>query len=96
MMIFCSREEGIRDKIITRTLISRIDQRSNIFLWTLTLEILAHPFPIGGYKKVTCENWRKSLNYRRRKKDSQGLCFVGKIDFKDFLKNLLLKNPAMF
>lgn len=58
------------------------------FLWTLTREDLAHVlFPIGNMNK---EDVRKEAEtralYTARKKDSQGLCFVGTIDVKDFLK----------
>lgn len=58
------------------------------FLWTLTQEQIKHLlFPIGHLKKsdvrVIAE---KAGLYTAPKKDSQGLCFVGTISFKDLLK----------
>lgn len=59
------------------------------FLWTLTQEQLKHClFPIGGYlKSEVREIARKAGLPVADKKDSQGLCFVGKIDFEEFLKS---------
>mgnify|MGYP001601660727 FL=1 len=66
------------------------------FLWTLTLEILAHTlFPIGGYKKSDVRKLAKKFKLpTAEKKDSQGLCFVGKIDFKDFLKEFIIEKSG--
>lgn len=61
------------------------------FLWTLNKDDLEHVlFPIGGMNKdaVRKEAERRGL-YTYAKKDSQGLCFVGTIDVKDFLKQEL-------
>ena len=58
------------------------------FLWTLTQHDLEHIlFPIGHMKKddVRKESDKRNL-YTSAKKDSQGLCFVGSIDMKTFLK----------
>ncbi len=59
------------------------------FLWTLTQEKLQHAFfPIGDYaKKDVRALARKFKLPTAEKKDSQGLCFVGQLDMKDFLKN---------
>ncbi len=61
------------------------------FLWNLKTEQLPKIlFPIGKYTKP--EVRRLAIKFKlptANKKDSQGLCFVGKIDFKDFLKNEL-------
>ncbi|MDP3953864.1 MAG: tRNA 2-thiouridine(34) synthase MnmA [bacterium] len=58
------------------------------FLWTLTQEQLRYSlFPIGGHTKSEVRKLAKKFglpNYD--KKDSQGICFVGKMDVKDFLK----------
>ncbi len=66
------------------------------FLWTLTPEILTHTlFPIGGYEKSEVRKLAKKFNLpTAEKKDSQGLCFVGKIDFKDFLKEFINEVPG--
>ncbi len=59
------------------------------FLWTLTEEQLKHIiFPIGGMEK---KDVRKKADeaklFTSEKKDSQGLCFIGTIDVKEFLKS---------
>lgn len=47
-------------------------------------------FPVGGYTKPQVR--KKAVKYKlptALKKDSQGLCFVGEVDMKDFLKNFI-------
>lgn len=61
------------------------------FLWTLGQSQLAHVlFPIGHLEKkdvrIIAE---KAKLYTAPKRDSQGLCFVGTISFKDLLKQEL-------
>ncbi len=57
------------------------------FLWGIEKDKLAHIlFPVGGMQKTEVrEKAAKANLFTAKKKDSQGLCFVGKIDFKDFL-----------
>ena len=57
------------------------------FLWTLTQEQLKHClFPIGDYTKPEIRKLAKKFNLSNyAKKDSQGVCFVGQLDFKKFL-----------
>ena len=57
------------------------------FLWTLSSEILSHTlFPIGVYEKSKVRQLAKKFGLvNAEKPDSQGLCFLGQIDFKDFL-----------
>ncbi len=61
------------------------------FLWTLTQNELSKTlFPVGGIDKP--EVRKLALKYdlaNATKKDSQGLCFMGKVDVKDFLKNYI-------
>jgi tRNA-specific 2-thiouridylase len=61
------------------------------FLWTLTKEQLDHIiFPIGDMLKPDVRKLAEKLGLpTAQKKESQGLCFVGKIDMKDFLKRFL-------
>ncbi|MEK7596209.1 MAG: tRNA 2-thiouridine(34) synthase MnmA [Patescibacteria group bacterium] len=61
------------------------------FLWTLTQEQLKHClFPIGDYTKDEIRKMAREFGLPTAgKKDSQGLCFVGKIDFAEFLKSLI-------
>jgi tRNA-specific 2-thiouridylase len=61
------------------------------FLWTLGQEQLSKTFfPIGGYKKSQVRLLAKKFALPvAEKKDSQGLCFVGKLDMKDFLAHFI-------
>ena len=57
------------------------------FLWTLNQKKLNYClFPIGNYlKKEVREIARQNNLITFDKKDSQGLCFIGKMDFRKFL-----------
>ena len=61
------------------------------FLWTLTQKELARTiFPVGVYEKEKVrEIAGKSGLITATKKDSQGLCFIGKVDIKEFLKHYI-------
>ena len=61
------------------------------FLWTLTEEDLAHTlFPIGHLEKSEVRKLAKKFNLpTATKKDSQGVCFLGPLDMKDFLKHYI-------
>ncbi len=58
------------------------------FLWTLTQNELSKTlFPIGHLQKSEVRKLAEKFGLITAiKKDSQGLCFIGKIDVKDFLK----------
>lgn len=61
------------------------------FLWTLTSNILSSVlFPVGGMQKdevrILAEKFCLPV---AKKRDSQGLCFVGTIDIKTLLKNYI-------
>ena len=66
------------------------------FLWTLTQEQLKHClFPIGDYTKPRIRALAKKYNLPTADKpDSQGVCFIGKIDVAEFLKEKLGKKPG--
>lgn len=70
-----------------------IDQEKDqtYFLWTLQQEQLQHIlFPVGNLLKSEVRSIAEKQNiYTAPKKDSQGLCFVGNIPFKDLLKQYL-------
>ncbi len=61
------------------------------FLWTLTQEQLKYClFPIGGHTKPEVRKLAKKFGLpNHAKKDSQGVCFVGRLDMKEFLKNYI-------
>ncbi len=64
------------------------DKDQTYFLWNLKSNQLSKIlFPVGGYTKTQVRALAKKFGLPNAdKKDSQGLCFIGKIDFKDFLK----------
>ena len=61
------------------------------FLWTLTQKQLKHClFPIGDYIKPEVRKIAKRFSLpTHAKKDSQGVCFIGPLDMKGFLKNYI-------
>ena len=61
------------------------------FLWTLTQDQLKHClFPIGDYTKPEVRQMARKFGLPTAdKKDSQGVCFVGPLDMKNFLKNYI-------
>lgn len=61
------------------------------FLWTLIQEQLKRTlFPIGDYEKTGVREMARNYGLpNAEKKDSQGLCFIGKIDLKEFLENYI-------
>lgn len=61
------------------------------FLWNLTRDHLKRTFfPVGDLRKTEVRKMAQRFKLSVfDKKDSQGLCFIGKIDMKDFLKHYL-------
>jgi len=61
------------------------------FLWTLKQEQLKNIlFPIGHLKKTEVRTLAKKYKIPvAEKKDSQGICFLGMVDLKDFLKHYI-------
>ncbi len=61
------------------------------FLWTLRQEQLKKIlFPIGHLKKTEVRQLAKKFNLPvAQKKDSQGICFLGAVDLKEFLKHYI-------
>lgn len=66
------------------------------FLWTLNRGDLEHAlFPVGGMTKPETRRLAKKFGLANAgKKDSQGLCFMGKVDIKEFLRHYLDGEPA--
>lgn len=63
------------------------------FLWTLTQDQLQHClFPIGAYTKPEIRTIATAAGLpTAQKKDSQGICFLGKISLRSFLEQYLPK-----
>jgi tRNA-specific 2-thiouridylase len=61
------------------------------FLWSLTSEQISKTlFPVGDIEKPEVRRFAKKLGLPNAdKKDSQGLCFIGKIDVKEFLSHYI-------
>ena len=61
------------------------------FLWRLNQHDLKHSlFPIGNYTKTKVREIAKKAGLSNAlKKDSQGICFLGKVSLRDFLKNYI-------
>jgi len=59
------------------------------FLWTLTQEQLKHIlFPVGHLEKPEVRRLAKKFGLpTAEKKDSQGVCFLGKLDMAEFLEH---------
>ena len=79
-------------KSLPRLLVSADKEKDQTyFLWTLTQDDLAHTlFPIGDYRKTKVRELAKHFCLpNAAKPDSQGLCFVGPLNFKTFLRSYL-------
>lgn len=68
-----------------------IEKDQSYFLWTLDQKKLAHIlFPVGALTKLTVRKLATQFDLPTAiKKDSQGVCFLGKLDMKDFLKHYI-------
>ena len=67
------------------------EKDQSYFLYTLGQKELAHTFfPVGHLTKPEVRKLAEKFGLpTAAKKDSQGLCFIGKIDMKDFLSHFL-------
>ncbi len=61
------------------------------FLWTLNqIQLSKILFPVGNLKKTEVRKLAKKFKLPvAEKKDSQGICFLGAVDLKDFLKHYI-------
>lgn len=68
-----------------------LQKDQSYFLWTLTQEQLKHTlFPVGHLEKSEVRKLAGKFGLpQETRKDSQGLCFLGKIDMKEFLKDYI-------
>lgn len=72
------------------------EKDQSYFLWTLGQNELKNIlFPIGKYQKSEVRILAKKFGLpTAEKKDSQGICFLGSVDMKDFLKRSITLNPG--
>lgn len=66
------------------------------FLYTMRQEVLQHVlFPLGDLRKSEVRALARAHNLiTAEKKDSVGICFIGKRDFKEFLSRFIEKKPG--
>lgn len=66
------------------------------FLWTLEQDQLKHIlFPVGNIPKSNVRTLAAKYNLpTATKKDSQGICFIGEIDMKEFLGHYIDEQPG--
>jgi tRNA-specific 2-thiouridylase len=85
-----SKSQGTNPK--AQVLIARdLHKDQSYFLWTLSQrELKRCLFPIGDYEKPVVRKMAHEFGLPSwDKKDSQGVCFVGKLDFGAFLRKYL-------
>jgi tRNA-specific 2-thiouridylase len=73
------------------------EKDQSYFLWTLTPEQLARSlFPIGNTRKVDIRAEAAAAGLpTARKKDSQGICFLGHVDIPEFLGHYITLTPGV-
>ncbi|MEK7172762.1 MAG: tRNA 2-thiouridine(34) synthase MnmA [Patescibacteria group bacterium] len=73
-----------------------LNKDQSYFLWTLTQDQLKHClFPIGDYIKPDVRKLAKKFKLPNAdKKDSQGICFIGEINLREFLQKYIKSKPG--
>ena len=86
--IIGSRVQGQGSRIYKLCIAKDLNKDQSYFLYTLTQEQLQYSlFPVGEYTKPEVRRLAKKFklpNWDR--KDSQGVCFIGKLPMKEYLK----------
>lgn len=81
------------------TLVEAVDttKDQSYFLWMLTSEDLSHiHFPIGHLQKSEVRSIAEKAGlFTSEKKDSQGICFLGAVDMKDFLLHYIEQKKGL-
>ena len=72
------------------------EKDQSYFLWDISRDLLKYClFPLGGLKKPEVRRIAKKAGLpNAERKDSQGVCFLGKIGLYDFLKGYLGEKPG--
>lgn len=73
------------------------EKDQSYFLWMLDRkELPSVLFPVGGYRKREVRALARKFGLpTAEKKDSQGLCFVGKVDMKEFLAHFIRRKKGV-
>ena len=93
----CSRLRAGLTRFIYSLLISNDSNKDqSYFLWTLKQEQLPRIlFPIGHLTKPEVRSLARKFGLpNAEKKDSQGLCFIGKVNIKEFLSHYMKSEPG--
>lgn len=87
---YARQRASLKSKVTSYKLLKGKDKHKDqsYFLWTLTQRELKHClFPVGDYTKPEVRKLAKKLGLTNwDKKDSQGVCFIGQLNMRDFLK----------
>ncbi len=80
-----------RDGKMELQMANDLNKDQSYFLWTLRRDQLEHVlFPVGNIEKPEVRKLARKFGLATaEKKDSQGLCFIGKIDVKEFLSHYI-------
>ena len=81
----------LREKLFSLKQSPDKSKDQSYFLWTLTQDDLSHTlFPVGHLQKTDVRKLAEKYKLPTAvKKDSQGVCFLGPLDMKDFLKHYI-------
>jgi tRNA-specific 2-thiouridylase len=85
--------QSINEKLLEST---DKNKDQSYFLWTLTEKQLQHIlFPVGHLQKDEVRKLAKKFKLPvADKKDSQGICFIGKVDMREFLSHYIEEKPG--
>ncbi len=90
-------QKDFEEKEIFKLMESKDKEKDqSYFLYTLTQDQLKHTlFPVGGMEKSEVRKLARQFGLpTAEKKDSQGLCFIGKVEMKDFLSHYIKTVPG--
>lgn len=85
-----ARVENLNDKFVLKTSPDPIKDQTYFLAYLTQKQLSRALFPIGIYKKKQIRELAKKYDLpNMNRKDSQGICFLGKIKFTDFIKHHL-------
>lgn len=93
-MIATGHYAQVEDGVLKQAVDTNKDQ--TYFLYRVTGEALTKTlFPLGGYTKPVVREMAEARGlFTAAKKDSQGICFVGKIGIREFLSQYVEQKPG--
>ena len=93
-MIATGHYAQVQDGVLKMAVDTNKDQ--TYFLYRVTGEALQKTlFPLGGFTKPEVREMAKERGlFTAGKKDSQGICFVGKVGIRDFLSQYVQQKPG--